>query len=79
MSQTGAVTHPRSPWRIIRRSALVALLLVVALFAANVGAHFVVGGHVRLLPDPHLGSPIALSAPSASPARALTAIPRRAG
>jgi hypothetical protein len=48
----------------VRWGAFAALLVVVALFAANVGAHVVLGSHVGLFPDPHFGSPLALTPPA---------------
>ena len=70
-----ADARPIAPWRIVRWGALAALLLFVALFAADVGASVVAGGHVGLIPH-HLASTIALSPPASSPGRGLTAIPR---
>ena len=69
---------PIAPWRVVRWSALAALLLVVALLAADVGANVVAGGHVGLIPH-HLASVIALSPPASPPGRGLTAIPPHAG
>ena len=73
-----AERRPFAPWRIVRWGALAALLLVVALLAANVGARVVAGGHVGLIPH-HLASTIALSPPASSPGQDLTAIPPHAG
>jgi hypothetical protein len=72
------VIHASSPWRIVRWGAVAALLIAVALLAANVGASFVAGGHLGLIPH-HLGSTIAFSAPPSPPGHGLTAIPPHAG
>jgi hypothetical protein len=79
MSRPGArFIDARSPWRIVRWGAVAALLIAVALLAANVGASVVAGGHLGLIPH-HLASTIAFSAPPPPPGRALTAIPPHAG
>jgi Na+/serine symporter len=71
--------RPSSPWRVVRWGAFAALLLVVALLAADVGASFVAGGHLHLVPDAHFSSTIALSDPPAAPPHGVGTIAPAAG